>query len=273
MDKELNNVTDNDETQRNKENKSNKEGFFGYRKVKIYDKIKENEVVTSFYLKPINESKLNVHKAGQFISIKPISQGENSDEVRQYSLSMKPGEDFYRISVKREEKGLISRHLHENVNIGDIVNITDPLGEFVLKEGTKHLVLISGGIGVTPVMSMLHKGLEEGREVTFVQAVANSSAHTFKNELKDLNSKNKNIETVVFYKSPLKEDKLGIDYNIEGGFTKEWIEGNLPRNGEFYFCGPLGFMKMIYDTLKSMGIEEDSINYEMFGPSSDLSKI
>ena len=240
---------------------------------KVFNKVKENDVVTSFYLTPVNKKALKTHKAGQFISIKPISTGNKSSEVRQYTLSMKPGEDFYRISVKREDKGLISRYLHDNINISDEVEITEPLGEFILKDSNKPLVLISGGIGITPMMSMLYKAIEEGRKVKFIQAVLNSNVHTFKKDLKDLAEKYDNIDVEFFYSNPLDTDKLGEDYQVEGYLTKEWIEHNLSKDEEFYFCGPLGFMKMIYDALKSMGVSDDSINYEMFGPSADLAKM
>ncbi len=244
-----------------------------FSKFKVLNKVKENDVVTSFYLASVDKKVLKKHKAGQFISIKPITEGDKSSEVRQYSLSMKPGEDFYRISVKREDKGLISRYLHDNINVNDEVEITEPLGEFILKDNNKPLVLISGGIGITPMMSMLYKAIEEGRKVKFIQAVINSNVHTFKNELRDLAKKYDNVDVEFFYSKPSDNDKLGEDYQFEGYLTKEWIEKNLSKDEEFYFCGPLGFMKMIYDALKAMGVSEDYINYEMFGPSADLSKM
>jgi len=120
---------------------------------------------------------------------------------------------------------------------------------------------------------MLYKAIEEGRKVKFIQAVLNSNVHTFKKDLKDLAEKYDNIEVEFFYSNPLDTDKLGEDYQVEGYLTKEWIEHNLSKDEEFYFCGPLGFMKMIYDALKSMGVSDDSINYEMFGPSADLAKM
>ncbi|MBP1889250.1 nitric oxide dioxygenase [Clostridium moniliforme] len=243
------------------------------KEVEIFNKVKENDVVTSFYMRPKSGEKLKKNMPGQFISVNPIKEGENKGAIRQYSLSMKPGLDFYRISVKREEHGLVSRYMHDEVKIGDTIFITDPLGKFTLKDSNKPLVLISGGIGVTPTMSMLYKALEDKRDVTFVQAVLNSTQHTFKNELKELKKNNKYMKTGVFYQSPLEADILGEDYDEVGFITKEWIEENLPKDGDFYFCGPLGFMKHIYDTLKEMGISNDSIHYEMFGPSKDLSKL
>ncbi|MBM7834641.1 FAD-binding oxidoreductase [Clostridium sardiniense] len=242
-------------------------------KVKIYNKVKENDVVTSFYIKSEDGKELKKNEAGQFIAIKPIKDGENKSAIRQYSLSMKPGEDFYRISIKREEHGLISRYMHDNVQIGDTVEISDPLGSFILKESNKPLVLLSGGIGVTPMMSMLYKAVEEKRDVIFVQAVLNSTAHTFKGEINSIKNGNTNVKTAIFYQNPLESDKKGKDYDFEGVATKEWIEENLPKDGDFYFCGPLGFMKHVYDTLRGMDVSEDAINYEMFGPSKNLANL
>ena len=247
---------------------------FDYHNFELTKKVKENDVVTSFYFKPLAGAAVKTHKAGQFLSVKPVKEGKLTEEVRQYSLSMKPGEDFYRLSIKREDQGKISRYMHDNVNVGDVVELTSPLGEFFLKEDKKQpLVLLSGGIGVTPVMSMLYKALEEKREVIFVQAVLNSTAHTFKNELKALADANSNLKTAVFYSNPTADEKIGVDYDVEGFATKEWLEANLPKNGEFYFCGPLGFMKHVFNTLKGMDVADDSINYEMFGPAADLSTL
>ena len=243
-------------------------GWQGYKEFRVNQKIRENNVVTSFYLKPVdNTIVLPEHEAGQYISIKPTP---NSDSVRQYSLSMKPGEDFYRISVKREENGLVSKYLHDTVNVGDIVEITMPLGEFKLQSSKSPLVLISGGIGITPVMSMLYSATENKQDVLFVQASLNSSAHTFKQELSALKGQFQNVKTAVFYQMPLEQDRQGVDYDYEGFVTNEWMAKNLPVNGQFYFCGPLGFMKHINTGLKELGVQESQIHYEVFGPNVSL---
>ncbi|WP_243129559.1 MULTISPECIES: FAD-binding oxidoreductase [Clostridium] len=241
-----------------------------YKRFKVEKKVKENDVVTSFYLKSIEKVQLKKHKAGQFIAVKLNIDGV--DEVRQYSLSMKPGEDFYRISVKREEKGLVSRYLHDNVFEGDVLEISEPLGQFILKDSNRPLILMSGGIGITPVMSMLYEASNSGREIIFVQAVLNSSAHTFKSEIKKIVKENNNVQTEVFYSEPLDKDKIGVDYDHLGFVSNEWIEKSLPKDGEFYFCGPLGFMKHIYICLTNIVTDKSSINYEVFGPSADLSE-
>ncbi|MEG0297868.1 MAG: hypothetical protein RR620_14205 [Clostridium sp.] len=146
-----------------------------------------------------------------------------------------------------------------------MVEVTNPLGNFYLnEESEKPLVLLSGGIGVTPVMSMRYKAAEQGRKILFVQAVLNSSAHTFKEEVEKITDQYKNVQTAIFYQTPLEEDKINKDYDNVGFISEEWIRENLSIDAEFYFCGPLGFMKHIEKTLKSIGVKEEFINYELF---------
>ena len=245
-----------------------------FKKFKVARKVKENDIVTSFYLKPVdNTYELKEHKAGQFINIKPIKEGDDANKIRQYSLSMKPGSDYYRISVKKEYNGIVSNYLHEQINDGDIVDISDPAGRFTLEESDKPLVLISGGIGVTPEISMLYKGIETNRNIIFIQAVANSAAHTFKEEVEKIKAEYKNITKYDFYSEPLDTDIIGKDYDYKGFITKGWIDQTLPKNGDYYFCGPIPFMKFLYDSLIECGISKENIHYEAFGPAKDLSKL
>ncbi len=249
------------------------ENDFDFKDYIITDKVKENDIVTSFYLKRKDNRPLKTHLAGQFISIKPILEGEHADEVRQYSLSMKPGvANVYRISIKRWENGIVSKYMHDHVKVGDTIKATNPLGQMVLKDTNKPLVLISGGIGITPMMSMMYQAVRD-RDIIFVHACRNSQEHTFKNELDFVKSQNHNLKTVFFYSSPLDSDVLDKDYNHKGYITKEWIVDNLPKDGDFYFCAPIMLMKTIYDALVSMGIKHNCINYEMFGDSKDLANL
>ena len=172
--------------------------------------------------------------------------------------------------LKKKIKGIVSSYLHNNVEVSDIIKATESLGEFILSDNNKPLVLLSGGIGVTPMMSMLYESLESGREVLFIQAVLNSSAHTFKDELEKIVAENSQVKKAIFYQAPLEEDELNKYDDFEGFVSEEWIKENVPSDGDFYFCGPLGFMKHIYNTLRAIGINEDEIHYEMFGAHQDL---
>lgn len=241
----------------------------GIKEMVLTDKIKENTEVTSFYFKSKDGSELVKHKAGQFIAIDVNSEDEKYKDVkRTYSLSMKPNEETYRISVKRIEGGLISPYLHDNLQIGNVVKMLKPMGVFVLKENSdKPLVLISAGIGITPLISMLYVAMNTSRKIIFVQAVNNSSVQTFASELQKIKEKCSDMESIVFYSRPLENDVQGKDYDYEGRIGSDWISKNLPIDGEFYFCGPPPFMDAINKSLLELGVSKDNINFESFAPN------
>lgn len=245
----------------------------GFKEFIVVKKVKENQDITSFYFKAKDKSKLLKHKPGQFFTIKVDSEDEKyKDEIRTYSLSMMPNEDFYRISVKRVKGGLMSNYLHDYVEVGDIVYGMVPMGLFTIKKEYKNrpLVLVSGGIGITPLMSMLYEEAKDREKIFFVQAIQNSTVETFKDEINDINKVNNSVKNIVFYSNPLETDVLDKDYNFEGRVDYDWIKNNLPLDGDFYFCGPPPFMKAIYKTLKELGVEEEFINFEFFGPKEDM---
>lgn len=239
----------------------------GIKELILTDKIKENKEVTSFYFKDKEGGKLLKHKPGQFIGVNPNESDECYKGVmRMYSLSMKPNEELYRISVKRVEGGLISTYLHDKLQVGDTINSLPPMGKFVLKENLdKPLILLSGGIGITPLLSMLYEAINTEREIIFVQAVQNSSVQTFKDDINNMQKFYRNLKSIVFYSKPLEKDVLGEDYNYKGHIDKEWIKENLPLDGDFYFCGPVPFMDIISSSLEEFGVLEENINFEYFG--------
>ena len=240
----------------------------GIKEMVLTDKIRENEEVISFYFKSKDGSELVKHKPGQFIAVDINVEDEKyKNAKRTYSLSMKPNEETYRISVKRVEGGLISPYLHDSLEIGDTIKIPKPMGAFVLKENSdKPLVLISAGIGITPLISMLYEAMNTTRKIIFVQAVNNSSVQTFAKELKDIEDKCSDMKSIVFYSSPLEHDIQGKDYDHEGRISSHWISKNLPMDGEFYFCGPPPFMDIINESLLELGVTKENINFEFFGP-------
>ncbi|NEU05992.1 MULTISPECIES: FAD-binding oxidoreductase [Clostridium] len=245
----------------------------GFKEFIVVKKIRENNDVISFYFKPKDKSKLLKHKPGQFFTIKLNSKDEKyKDEIRTYSLSMMPNEEFYRISVKKVPSGLISNYLHDKVEVGDIIYGMVPMGLFTINENNKEkpLILISGGIGITPLISMLYEEVEKRKEIFFVQAIQNSDVETFKDEMKEIMKNRDNVRNIVFYSNPKDDDSLGKDYDFKGRVDYSWIKNNLPLNGDFYFCGPPPFMKGIYKALKELGVKEEYINFEFFGPKQDM---
>ena len=255
-------------------------GWTGYRNFTVEKKVEESNVITSFYLKPIDGEPLAPFKPGQYLTVKLEIPGEDYTHLRQYSLSDAPGKDFYRISVKREDEldskpaGLVSSFLHEQIKEGDVLPISAPAGDFILNtEESTPLVLLSGGVGLTPLMSMLETTLEQQpeRPIYFIHAARNSNYHALKDRMIELTRKHDQLKSFVCYDNPTNEDILANSFDKQGYIDMEWLQSILPNNkASFYFCGPEPFMKNIFKTLKEWNVTEQQINFEFFGPMSDL---
>ncbi|ABS39830.1 FAD-binding oxidoreductase [Clostridium botulinum] len=243
----------------------------GFKDCIVFNKVKESESVTSLYLKLLDGNKLPEFIAGQFIAIRIRNKDNTYTKPREYTLSINSNREFYRISVKREENGSLSKKLYDEINIGDIIQTTIPIGKFILKDNAKPLVLIGGGIGITPMIAMAHQAINTSRKIYFVYSIPNSKNHSFKEEIEKL-CKNNNFKSNIFYTRPYETDELIKKFYTKGRISKEWMIDNLPKDGDFYFCGPVLFMKDIYRNLVSMGIEKEYINFEMFESGEDITK-
>ena len=259
-------------------------GWAGFRDFVVEKKVKESDVITSFYLKPKDKKQITGFIPGQYITVKMEIGGEKFTHLRQYSLSDRPGLEHYRISVKREDSrsegipaGIVSTYLHNQVNEGDTIPITAPAGDFYLNmESDLPLVLISGGVGLTPLMCMLNTTIQEqpAREIYYIHAAINSKFHAFKAYVNDLAAEHKNLKAYSVYEKPTEEDKEMKNYDKEGFFTLEWMQKVLPaKEADFYFCGPTPFMKVVNKSLKQWGIPEEQIHYEFFGSFGSLDDI
>lgn len=236
----------------------------GFRELVLVDKVEVCPSIISFYFKAKDGGKLVKHKAGQFLPFKiKTNDSKYKDVIRTYSLSMFPNEDIYRISVKKVDGGLISSYLHENLNIGDSIEAMIPTGLFTINNKSNDIVLISGGIGITPLLSMLYEESSIRNNIHFIQAVQNSSLHPFKDDIESI-AKIRSIKNTVFYSNPLATNKEGIDYNCTGYVNKEFLKENVNLEADFYLCGPPIFMKAVESTLLELGVNKDKINYELF---------
>lgn len=244
-----------------------KGGWEGYKNFVVERKVAESEVITSFYLRAQDGSALPVHAAGQYVSVLGEHLSVEYTQPRQYSLSMKPNGDVYRISVKREDGSLVSAHLHEHVQAGDVLKISAPAGNFVVGSTAEPLVLLSGGVGITPLLSMLHEQAPTGREIIIVQSVDNGAVHAFGAEIKAICAQFANVRSVVFYKTPNAGDVQGRDFDCSGILGADWVAKNLPANGDFYFCGPIPFMQNVKNLLLANGVSDGQLHYEIFGPA------
>jgi nitric oxide dioxygenase len=255
-------------------------GWRDFRNFVVVKKVKESDVITSFYLEPQDKKALSSFKPGQYVTVKVDIPGEKYTHNRQYSLSDAPGKSYYRISVKREDAtestpaGIVSNYLHEKVQEGDLLPLSAPAGDFVLDTGKDiPLVLISGGVGVTPMMSMLNTAVEQQtkRDVYFIHCALNSNVHAFKEHVEQLTKDNQNVKAYVCYSAPSTEDKAAKNYDKEGYIDLAWLQTIVPTNkADFYFCGPIPFMKCVNEILKAWEVETENIHFEFFGPSASL---
>lgn len=242
----------------------------GFKEVKVVDKVKESKDVYSFYLKNIDNKNLPEFLAGQFIAIRVKNKDNTYTSPRQYTLSMNHKDDLYRVSIKREENGYVSKKLVDEVEIGDTIEITMPLGKFYLKDNNKNVVLIGGGIGITPMLTMAYEAANTSKKVELIYSTQNEENHSFKDEIENLCNENSNINSTTFY-TRVNDEKDNSKY-ISGRMSREWMEENLEKDSEFYFCGPTEFMRSVYKNLISMGINKDDINFEMFDTGTDITK-
>ncbi|OKL37824.1 NO-inducible flavohemoprotein [Domibacillus mangrovi] len=254
-------------------------GWEGFRDFLIDKKIEESDMVTSFYLKPKDGQAIATYKAGQYLTIKANIPGEKYTHIRHYSLSDSPGKDYYRISVKREEAngdapaGIVSTYLHEQIQAGDALSVSAPAGDFILQHNDEPIVLISGGIGVTPLLSMLNTTVEKQpkRHVTFIHAAINSGTHAFKEHVKQLTNRHQNVKSFVCYSSPSEEDRISHQFDKEGYVDLDVLQSIVPsKEATFYFCGPIPFMEAMNKALHQWGVREEHIHYEVFSPIAIL---
>jgi nitric oxide dioxygenase len=249
-------------------------GWTGWRPFKIGKKVMESAEITSFYLYPADGGKVTPHQPGQFISIRLFLPQLNLKQARQYSVSSTPGHEYYRISVKREKgpnldtNGMISNQLHDFVNENDIVDLTAPAGNFTLAPNIDAPVtLISGGVGITPLLSMLHSLVENDytHPITWLHGCRDQSVHAFRNQLNDIVKTKNNVKQHVFYNQVTEENReAGV---LEGYLDISKVPSlNLQPDAHYFICGPSAFIQKQYHDLVGAGVNKQHIYFEEFGP-------
>jgi nitric oxide dioxygenase len=250
-------------------------GWTGWRAFRVAGKQPESEVITSFLLEPVDGGPVAPFEPGQYISLAIDVPRLGLQQIRQYSLSDAPNGRSYRISVKREggadpaQQGYVSTLLHDEVQVGDTLRLAAPYGNFFIDvTATTPVVLISGGVGLTPMISMLNRVLAApGRDIVFVHGARNSAVHAMKDHLRTTAARHPYFRAFVFYNEPLPQDQAGRDYDFEGMVDIGTIaDAILLPDADYYICGPIPFMRLQHDALLARGIEEPRIHYEVFGP-------
>ncbi|MEK9723806.1 MAG: 2Fe-2S iron-sulfur cluster-binding protein [Rhodospirillaceae bacterium] len=258
-------------------------GWDGYRTFVVDRKEPESETITSFYLVPGDGGALPAYRPGQFLGFTLDVPGRMTPVVRTYTISDAPGREYYRLSIKREPApadqpdvppGVSSNFFHDHVQVGSTLRVRAPSGDFALRpEGKGPVVLLSNGVGCTPMVAMLQAVAESGaaRDVWFVHGARNGREHAFGADVRAIAAAHPNIRVHVCYSRPDDADAQGVDYDSAGHVTadllKELVGDTTPQ---FFMCGSTPFMKSLYNGLLDWGVDEFQIVYEFFGTASEL---
>lgn len=248
------------------ENAARKGGWRGARAFRVARKQTESEEISSFYLEPEDRGELLSFTPGQYIGLKLDLNGE---EVRRnYSLSAAANQQQYRISVKREAGGRVSNYLHEQVAVGDTLELFAPAGDFVLRPSSKPLALITAGVGITPALAMLEQALDSGRDIHFIHCARHSGVHAFRDWLETQAAAHSQLHHFYCYSEPRADDAQ----HASGFLTESLLEQWLPeqRDMDAYFLGPKPFMAQVQRQLQNLGVPADQCHYEFFGPAAEL---
>ncbi len=241
-------------------------GWRGVRPLKVTRKVKESDEITSFYLEATDGRPLLAPTPGQYLALRFVMDGQ--EMRRNYSLSDVTDGSHYRISVKREPGGVISTHLHDRVAVGDLLEAFPPCGDFVLNPGQKPLLLLSGGVGLTPTVAMLNAAVGSGRPIHFLHCARNRAVHAFREHVDGLAARHANLRRTYLYSQPAAADQA----DAVGLISESVLAGALPadRDAEVYFIGPKPFMAEVKRLLAKLGVPEPQTHYEFFGPLQTL---
>ena len=244
-------------------------GFRPLRVARIDDECVD---VISLTLQPTDGRRLTTPLAGQFVVLRLRTRQDGAPLVRSYSLSGPASDEQYRVSVKVEPNGAAGTYLSTSVRAGDVLDVSEPRGSFTLQPGGGPVVLLSAGIGATPVLAMLHAlaASAKSREVWWLHGARNRKAHSFATEARQLLGALPRAHSRVWYSQPAPDDLEGSDYDATGRIGVEALEPlGVPRDGDFYLCGPSSFLGDLTQGLSAWGAPADRIHSEVFsgGPA------
>ena len=246
-------------------------GWTGWRDFVVAEVRPESAVITSFVLRPVDGQPVVLHKPGQYLTFWLDIPG-HPPVKRNYSISSAPNGQTYRISVKREAHGLASGWMHGEVKPGTVLKVGAPAGDFFLEgEPQRPLVLLSGGVGLTPMVAMLETVAANGWEadVHFVHGTQDGTTHALADHVRAVAAEHPNAKVSFFYETPRAEDSAAYDH--AGLISKDWLAANTAVSGaDYYICGPKPFMRAMVAALAGLGVDQGRIHYEFFGPADEL---
>jgi ferredoxin-NADP reductase/MOSC domain-containing protein YiiM len=233
----------------------------------------ESSSVVSLVLEPVDARPLTLPRPGQFVVLR-IRPGPGAPPVyRSYSLSSLPARDHYRVTIKQEPHGIASTFMSTNLRSGDVLEVSEPRGAFTIGSGDSPVVLLSAGVGITPVMAMLHALAEHAtpRPVWWIYQARNRAEHLFAAEARDLLAKLPASRSYILYSRPDTTDRLGVDYDAAGRVSAAVLEQlGVPRTADFYLCGPNAFLDELTNGLHRAGVPDDHIHSEIFGSGKPI---
>jgi len=239
----------------------------GFRPLRVSRKVRESSNVISLVLEPTDAEPIGAALPGQFVVL-GIGPSSAPSLMRSYSLSGEPGATYYRVSIKRQAHGTASAYVDNQLQVGDIVQASAARGSFTLRSDDTPVVFLSAGIGVTPVLAMLHAlaGKASTREIWWLYGTRCGREHPFAEETRGLLKALVHHHRRICYSSPDPADRPNVDFDAPGRLnTRVLQELDLPRNGDFYICGPSTFMSDLSAGLTALGVAPDRIHTEMFG--------
>lgn len=243
-------------------------GWRGTRPFRIAEIEQQSEVIKSFTLMPVDGKAVADFNPGQYLGVHVQDPDFANHEIRQYSLTHAPNGQSYRIAVKREAMGTVSGWLHAKAKVGDVVNLAAPAGDFFLQvDPATPVTLISAGVGLTPMLAMLHVLAKEQHQapVSWLHAAENGSLHAFADEVVQTGAQLPHFSSHVWYRQPLAEDTGR--FNEQGTMNLSTIAADLSdANRQYYLCGPVSFMQFVARQLLDAGVPNQHIHYEVFGP-------
>jgi ferredoxin-NADP reductase/MOSC domain-containing protein YiiM len=244
----------------------------GFRPFRVSRKVRESGNVTSLMLEPTDGRPIAAALSGQFVVLR-LGPASAPALMRSYSLSGEPSASYYRVSVKREVHGAASAYIDDELKVGDIVHASAARGSFTLRPGDTPVVLLSAGIGVTPVLAMLHALAAEAstRELWWLYGTRSGREHPFAEETRGLLEAMAHHHSYICYSSPDPGDRPNVDFDASERLnTRVLQELNLPRNGDFYICGPSTFMSDLTAGLAALGVAPERIHTEIFGAGPSI---
>ncbi|MGD8105156.1 NO-inducible flavohemoprotein [Pantoea sp. FN0302] len=243
-------------------------GWRGTRPFRISAIQQQSEVIKSFTLTPVDGEPVADFNPGQYLGVHVQDPDFANHEIRQYSLTHAPNGRDYRIAVKHEALGTVSGWLHAKAKVGDVVNLAAPAGDFFLQvEATTPVTLISAGVGLTPMLAMLHALAKQPHQapVSWLHAAENGARHAFADEVAQTGALLPHFNSHVWYSKPREQD--AGRFSAQGKIDLSAVAAELAETDRhYYLCGPVSFMQFIARQLLDAGVPHQHIHYEVFGP-------